>query len=231
MTHTTHYLWSFALITLMSFAGPSCANPTNPGAGEPFPDPPQDLKYDDDAGTQSAVLAGGCFWCTEVVFEKLDGVTDVVSGYAGGKEETANYKAVSAGSTQHAEVIRVSYDPKKITFGQLLKVFFSVAHDPTQLNRQGPDVGKQYRSAVFYHNEQEKQVARAYIQALDEAKVFGKPIATALEPLEKFHPAEGYHQDYVEHNPGNPYVVYNALPKVEKLKDKYPDKLKAEQPE
>jgi len=212
-------------MTLLSFAGFSCARP---GHAEPsaFPDPPQDLQHEPDAGEQAVVLAGGCFWCTEVVFEQLEGVTDVVSGYAGGTEANANYEAVSAGRTQHAEVIRVSYDPAKITYGQLLKVFFSVAHDPTQLNRQGPDVGKQYRSAVFYANEQEQQVAKAYIDALNESGVFDKNIETTLEPLEQFHPAEGYHQDYVKHNPANPYVVYNALPKVEKLKDKYPGNVK-----
>jgi len=223
--------WSLTLITLLSFANMSCARPSHAGAGDDFPDPPQDLQLPQDAGEQAAVFAGGCFWCTEVVFEQLEGVNAVISGYAGGTEENANYKAVSAGATEHAEVIRISYDPNKITYGQLLKVFFSVAHDPTQLNRQGPDTGKQYRSAVFYANDQEQQVTAAYIQTLNEAGVFDKPIATTLEPLEKFYPAEGYHQDYVQHNPGNPYIVYNALPKVEKLKEKYPEKLKEDKVE
>jgi len=169
------------------------------------------------------VFAGGCFWCTEAVFEQLDGVTSVVSGYAGGTKDTADYRAVSSGQTRHAEVIQVTYEPSRITYGQLLKVFFTIAHDPTQLNRQGPDSGTQYRSAIFYQSEDEKRVAQSYIDQLTAAKLFAKPIVTTLEPLDAFYPAEDDHQDYVKHNPANPYVVHHALPKVEKLRQKYPD--------
>ena len=177
------------------------------------------------AQTSTAVLAGGCFWCTEAVFEQLDGVTDVVSGYAGGTADSAQYKQVAAGRTDHAEAIQITFDPSRITYGQLLKVFFTVAHDPTQLNRQGPDSGRQYRSAIFYADEQEKQVAESYIQQLEQAKVYTKPIVTTLEPLDEFYPAETYHQDYVKHNPDQPYVVYNALPKVKKLREHFADQV------
>lgn len=175
-----------------------------------------------------AVFAGGCFWCTEAVFEPLAGVYEVVSGYAGGTADTANYQAVSNKLTDHAEAIRISYDPSVITYGELLKIFFTVAHDPTQLNRQGNDVGKHYRSAIFYANDEEKQAAQAYIEQLTEAKVFDKPIVTTLEPLNAFYVAEAYHQDYAALNPNQPYIFYQALPKVEKLKEKFSDKLKVE---
>lgn len=191
-----------------------------------FPDPAIDVAPAPGSKMQSAVLAGGCFWCTEAVYERLEGVTEVVSGYAGGTAETANYEAVSSGLTDHAESIRIVFDPTRITYGQILKVFFSVAHDPTQLNRQGPDRGRQYRSAIFYADEQQKKVAEAYIAQLDAARVFDKKIVTEVVPLKKFYPAEGYHQDFVRRNPWQPYVVVNALPKVEKLKKQYPDKVK-----
>ena len=179
----------------------------------------------DDAGLQQAVLAGGCFWCTEAVFEQLEGVHAVVSGYAGGREETAEYRAVSSGQTDHAEVIRITYDPKVISYGELLKVFFTVAHDPTQLNRQGPDTGRQYRSALFYADEQQKRVAEAYIKELDASGVYDKPIVTTLEPLEAFYEAEAYHQDYVRLNPSQPYVVQQALPKVAKVRKHFAEKV------
>lgn len=174
-------------------------------------------------GTQTAVLAGGCFWCTEVVFEQLAGVKDVVSGYAGGAKEQANYKVVSAGKTEHAEAIRIAYDPAKITYGQLLHVFFSAAHDPTQLNRQGPDWGKQYRSEIFYTSPEQKRIAEAYIQQLNSAGVFGQPVVTKLSELKGFYSAEDYHQDFVRNNPAHPYVVVNAVPKVKKLKTLFPE--------
>ncbi|WP_200761187.1 peptide-methionine (S)-S-oxide reductase MsrA [Poriferisphaera corsica] len=180
-------------------------------------------------GLKTAVLAGGCFWCTEGVFEHLNGVENVVSGYAGGDKSTANYKLVAAGRTKHAEAIQITYDPKKITYGQLLKIFFTVAHDPTTLNRQGNDVGPQYRSAIFYENEQQKEIAEKYIKQLEADKVYGdKRIVTTLEPLSKdgFYVAESYHQDYAENNPDVPYIRYMALPKIEKLKMKYPQKMK-----
>ncbi len=173
--------------------------------------------------TATAVVAGGCFWGVEAVFERLKGVTDVVSGYAGGQPSTAHYEMVGTGRTGHAESVRISYDPSQISYGRLLQVFFSVAHDPTQLNRQGPDEGTQYRSAIFYASEDQKRVAEAYIQQLNQAKVFKRPIITKLTPLEGFYPAEDYHQDYIAHNPGNPYVIYNDLPKLSELKKKYPD--------
>jgi len=190
------------------------------------PDPGADLDLPQDAPPQTAILAGGCFWCTEAVFEQLQGVTEVVSGYAGGKKETAQYRAVCSGQTQHAEAIRVTYDPSQITFGQLLKVFFTVAHDPTQLNRQGPDQGTQYRSAIFYENDPQKHVAQAYIKQLDNAKVFDQPIATTLEPLDQFYTAEDYHQDFVRLNPDHPYVRQQALPKVAKVRKLYADRVK-----
>lgn len=175
--------------------------------------------------TGEAVLAGGCFWCTEAVFQALDGVTEVTSGYAGGDAETANYKAVCTGRTGHAEAVRVRYDPERIGYATLLRIFFGIAHDPTQLDRQGADRGPQYRSAVFYSNEAQKQVADAYIRQLDHAGVFGSPIATRLEPLTGFYEAEDYHQNFVANNPTQPYACMVAAPKVEKLREAFPDKL------
>ncbi|HUP93183.1 MAG TPA: peptide-methionine (S)-S-oxide reductase MsrA [Solimonas sp.] len=189
-----------------------------------FPDPKLDLKS--EQAEETAILAGGCFWCVEAVYRNLDGVLGVSSGYAGGKAETADYTSVCTGRTGHAEVIRLRFDPRRISYGQLLKVFFSVAHDPTQLNRQGNDMGTQYRSAVFYSDDAQKQVAQAYIAQLDAAKVFGAPIVTTLEPLVKFFEAEKYHQDYAELHPDQPYVAAVALPKVEKLKKYYAGQLK-----
>ncbi len=188
-----------------------------------FPAPALDAVAEKQQKTAKAVFAGGCFWCTEAVCERVRGVKNVVSGYAGGSADTADYRKVSAGSTDHAEVIEVTYDPNVISYGKLLQIFFAVAHDPTQLNRQGPDWGKQYRSAIFYGNEEQKRVAEAYIAQLNAAGVFNKKIATTLEKLDKFYPAESYHQDYVRNNPNQGYVVVNALPKVEKLKKAFPE--------
>jgi peptide-methionine (S)-S-oxide reductase len=195
---------------------------TNAAEGA-FPDPVMDSK---GAGRQTAVLAGGCFWCTEAVFEPLAGVDKVVSGYAGGTLETARYDLVSEGKTDHAEAIELTFDPAKISYGQLLKVFFSVAHDPTQLNRQGPDYGRQYRSAIFYKDPEQKRIADAYIGQLHEAKVFDKQIVTQIRALDKFYPAEEYHQDFVQRNPRHPYVVVNALPKLQKLRKEFGTKLR-----
>jgi peptide-methionine (S)-S-oxide reductase len=175
---------------------------------------------------QTAVLAGGCFWCVESVFKELDGVLEVTSGYAGGTAETADYDTVCSGTTNHAEAVRVRFDPARTSFGQLLKVFFSVAHDPTQLNRQGNDYGRQYRSAIFYGDEAQKEVAEAYIRQLNDAGAFKAPIVTRLEPLEAFYVAEGYHQDYAARNPSQPYVAYTAAPKVKKLREYFGDRLK-----
>ncbi len=181
-----------------------------------FPSPTVDLT--DDSTSRSVVLAGGCFWCTEGVYRQLPGVTNVLPGYSGGSKETADYESVCSGTTGHAEAIQITYDPRLISYGQLLKVFFSIAHDPTQLNRQGNDIGSQYRSAIFYANDDEQRVASAYIKQLDEAKVFGSPIVTKLEKLNAFYVAEDYHKDYVRMHPNQPYVCAVALPKVEKAK-------------
>lgn len=191
-----------------------------------FPDPQQDL--DDTSATAHVVLAGGCFWCVEAVFLAMEGVTRVESGYAGGSPDTANYDAVCGGQTGHAEVVDVHYDPAKVSFGQLLKVFFSVAHDPTQLNRQGNDRGTQYRSAVFYETPEQKRVAEAYIRQLDSAGVYPDPIVTSLEPLSRFHPAEAYHQNFAAQNPYQPYIMAVAAPKVDKLVSSYGEYLKPE---
>lgn len=191
-----------------------------------FPDPAIDAPADPTGGPQSIILGGGCFWCTEAVFAKLDGVITVVSGYAGGTADSANYQAVCSGMTDHAEVIRVRYDADRITLGQLLKVFFAVAHDPTQLNRQGNDMGRQYRSSIFYASVDQERVAAAYIQQLKDAKVFDQPIVTTLEPLEQFFEAEAYHQEFVARNPHQPYVAAVAMPKVKKLEKSFADKLK-----
>ena len=172
------------------------------------------------------IVAGGCFWCTEAVYEQLKGVYRVESGYAGGAKETANYEAVCTGSTGHAEAIRITYDPSRVTLDQLFEIFFEVAHDPTQLNRQGNDIGTQYRSAVFFANEDQKKAAQAYIDKLTKEKKFSKPIVTTLEPLKEFYPAEAYHQDYAKRNPNQPYIRGVSTPKVEKLHKKFPERLK-----
>jgi peptide-methionine (S)-S-oxide reductase len=184
-----------------------------------FPDPKVDLQIDLKAGPQTAVLAGGCFWCTQGVYQNTPGVTKVISGYAGGTADTANYETVCTGTTNHAEAIEITYDPAKTSYGKLLKGFFSIAHDPTELNRQGPDTGRQYRSAIFYANDDQKRVAAAYIKQLDEAKVFDSPIVTTLEALTQFYPAETYHQDYARLHPDQPYIAYHALPMIEKAKE------------
>jgi methionine-S-sulfoxide reductase len=175
-----------------------------------------------DAGkTAKAVLAGGCFWCTEAAFEQLDGVLDVESGYIGGSAGTANYRSVCDGNTGHAEAIRITYEPGKISYDQLLDVFFD-AHDPTTLNRQGNDVGTQYRSAIFFANDDDKRAAEKKIRQIDAAKVFPRPIVTTLEPLTEFYPAETYHQDYARQNPDQPYIQAVSMPKVCKIRDKHP---------
>jgi peptide-methionine (S)-S-oxide reductase len=195
-------------------------------AAADFPPPAQDAAKPGARTMQTAVLAGGCFWCTEAVFEAVAGVEKVISGYSGGTAKTAQYKLVGEGRTDHAEVIEVTYDASKITYGQILQIFFAVAHDPTQLNRQGPDWGRQYRSAIFYANEEQKKVAEAYIAQLMAARVFKDKIVTEVVPLKAFYPAEDYHQDYVKHNPMNPYVQVNSVPKVSKLKKTYPQWVK-----
>jgi peptide-methionine (S)-S-oxide reductase len=174
-------------------------------------------------GKAKAVFAGGCFWGTQAVFERVKGVINTTVGYSGGTPETATYDQVTTETTGHAESVEVVYDPSKITYGQLLRIFFAVAHDPTQLNRQGPDVGPSYRSAIFYANEDQKRVAEAYIAQLDAEHVFGNKIVTEVSPLKGFYRAEDYHQDYALHNPGNPYILVCDRPKVEALKKEFPE--------
>jgi peptide-methionine (S)-S-oxide reductase len=169
-------------------------------------------------GIQTVVIAGGCFWGVQGVFQHTAGVVNAVSGYAGGSKATADYPTVSTGTTGHAESVEIKYDPKKISYGKILQIFFSVAHDPTQLNRQGPDSGTQYRSAIFTTSDEQKKVAEAYIAQLNAAKVYKKPIVTKVGSLEAFYPAEAYHQDYLTLHPSQPYIAYNDLPKVENLK-------------
>jgi len=172
---------------------------------------------------QTAVLSGGCFWGVQGVYEHVQGVKKVVSGYAGGDRTTARYETVGTGSTGHAESVQITFDPAKVSYGELLQVFFSVAHDPTQLNRQGPDTGSQYRSMISYRDDTQKNIADAYIAQLGKAGVFQRPIVTKVDPLKGFYPAEGYHQDYLAHNPSDPYIAYNDLPKIESLKRLFPD--------
>lgn len=195
----------------MAYAGSLNVSP------ERFPDPEVDAPR--AAGAEGrAVLAGGCFWCVEAVYQQLDGVSSVVSGYAGGSAETADYRTVSGGATDHAESVEVRYDPAKMTYGQILKVFFSVAHDPTQRDRQGPDEGRQYRSAIFAVDGEQRGIAEAYIRQLDAAAVFTAPIATEVAALERFYPAEEYHRDYAARHPFDPYILFNARPKVDKVR-------------
>jgi peptide-methionine (S)-S-oxide reductase len=170
-----------------------------------------------------AVMAGGCFWGVDAVFKHVKGVTSVVSGYAGGEKSTARYEAVETGRTGHAESVEITYDPAQVSFGKLLRVFFSVAHDPTQLNRQGPDEGTQYRSAIFYSSDDQKRVAEAYVAQLNEARVFKHQIVTQVTALNGFYAAEPYHQNYLARNPDNPYIVYNDLPKLDRLKKQFPE--------
>jgi peptide-methionine (S)-S-oxide reductase len=191
-------------------------------AAADMPSPPMDTAAM-MKGTQTAVLAGGCFWGMEGVFERLKGVAEVTAGYSGGDVGTAHYEMVGTGSTGHAESIQVRYDPAQVSYGTLLKVFFAVAHDPTELNFQGPDHGTQYRSAIFYANEGQKQVAEGYIRMLDQAKVYPKSIVTQVVALKAFYPAEEYHQHFLDNNPDYPYIVYWDLPKISNLQKLFPD--------
>jgi peptide-methionine (S)-S-oxide reductase len=194
--------------------------------GRRLPDPSVDVDPAAAPHKDTAVLAGGCFWGVEAVFEQLAGVDKVLAGFAGGDASTAHYEIVSGGRTGHAESVEITYDPAKISYGQLLKVFFAVAHDPTEKNRQGPDTGTQYRSAIFYKDAEQQRIAEAYIKQLDDAKVFKKPIVTEVTALKRFYAAEGYHQQFVKHNPNYPYVVYNDLPKLAMLKKEFGPMLK-----
>lgn len=219
------------IMALSSFFGAAGGKPAD-AAPAALPKPELDLKADQGAPagtTRSAVFGAGCFWCVEGVFEQFEGVKDAVSGYAGGTKETANYKAVCTGTTAHAEVVKIDYDPSKITYGGLLQILFA-SHDPTTKDAQGPDHGPQYRSAIFYQNDEEKRVAEAYIKQLDAAKAFADPIVTTLEPLKPdgFYAAEAYHQDYAVCNPNQGYIRAIALPKIVKARKQFKDQLKPE---
>ncbi len=195
-------------------------------AAEPavvIPAPALDATAQPSGGTQTVVLAGGCFWGVQAVFQHTKGVTSAVSGYAGGEKQTAHYETVSSGRTGHAESVAVTFDPRQISYGKILQIYFSVAHNPTELNRQGPDAGTQYRSAIFFANDEQKRIATAYIAELDKAHVFPRPIVTQLEALHGFYPAEDYHQDFAVLHPAYPYIVYNDAPKVENLKRLFAD--------
>jgi peptide-methionine (S)-S-oxide reductase len=194
-------------------------------AAEPaveIPPPALDQTVPPGSGLQTVVLAGGCFWGIQAVFAHTKGVTQAVSGYAGGKKETAHYEEVGTGRTGHAESEQITFDPQQISLGKILQIYFSVAHNPTELNYQGPDEGTQYRSAIFYANDEQKQIAGAYIAQLDKTKLFGEPIVTKLEPLTGFYPAEDYHQDFAVTHPNYPYIVFNDAPKVDNLKRLFP---------
>jgi peptide-methionine (S)-S-oxide reductase len=189
----------------------------------PFPDPLTDDPLAAASAQRSVVVAGGCFWGVQAVFQHVTGVVSATSGYAGGTVRNPSYEAVCTGRTGHAESVRIVYDPSQVTFGRILKAFFSVAHDPTEVNRQGPDTGTQYRSAVFYEDENQQRITRAYIEQLNQAKVFRRPIATQVIALEQFYQAEAYHQDYANKHPYEPYIAINDLPKVDALKKQLPD--------
>ncbi len=191
--------------------------------GVALPNPAVDASLAPAKTEQTAVVAGGCFWGIQAVFQHVKGVISATSGYSGGEARTAEYELVSTGETGHAESVKIAYDASQITYGELLRVFFSVAHDPTQLNRQGPDEGTQYRSAVFYGNDEQKRIAEAYIAQLDKAKVFAHPIVTQVVPLKAFYAAEAYHQDYAARHPNQPYIAYNDAPKVAHLRQEFPD--------
>src|SRR5919204_1054962 len=193
---------------------------------EKFPAPELDLPLSSAPGEATAVVAGGCFWCVEAVYQQLNGGSAVVNGYVGDSAETADYETVCSGVTDHAEAVEIHYDPSRLSYGQLLRVFFSIAHDPTQKDRQGPDVGRQYRSAIFFANDDQKRVAEAYVRQLQGAKGFDAPIVTEIVPLDRFYEAEPYHQDYAERNPMQPYIFFNAMPKVKKVREYYREAVK-----
>ena len=209
---------TFAFTVFVQFL--ACTASGQPRA--PIPAAKVDATLASKPGKQTAVFAGGCFWGTQSVFERVKGVLKTTAGYSGGSASTATYDQVTTETTGHAESVEIVYDPSQITYGQLLRIFFAVAHDPTQLNRQGPDVGTSYRSAIFYANDEQKQIAEAYIKQLDAAKVFPQPIVTQLTPLKGFYRAEDYHQDYALHNPNNPYIQVCDFPKIKALKEEFP---------
>jgi peptide-methionine (S)-S-oxide reductase len=212
----------FILLLIVTFAG-AIACDANDKVLFAFPNPAQDAPIAATKGEQTAVFAGGCFWGIQAVFQHVKGVLNATSGYSGGAANTAEYELVSTGDTGHAESVKITFDPSQITYGQLLRVFFSVAHDPTQLNRQGPDSGTQYRSVIFYNSGEQKRIAEAYIAQLGKAKVFSRPVVTQVVTLKAFYSAEAYHQDYAANHPNNPYIVYNDAPKVAHLHQQFPE--------
>ncbi len=219
VTRSQYFLVSLG-VGVITLSAVAMANTKTPKS---FPDSVAGSSIVATQGKQVAVFAGGCFWGVEAVFEHVEGVTNVVSGFSGGSSATASYEKVSGGDTRHAEAVEVTYDPKQVSYGQLLKIFFAVAHDPTQRDRQGPDWGSQYRSAIFFVNSDQKKVAESYIKQLNQKKVFPNPIVTEVSALNAFYPAEEYHQNFIQHNPTYPYVVVHDLPKLEQLKKQFPD--------
>jgi peptide-methionine (S)-S-oxide reductase len=219
---SSYFLRLLAVFVLGSTIACNAATAADENAAG-IPDPTVDAPLATAQGERTAVFAGGCFWGVEAVFEHVKGVTNVVSGYSGGTAKTASYNLVSAGQTGHAEAVRITYDPSQITYGRLLKIFFSVAHDPTQLNRQGPDIGTHYRSAIFYADAEQKRIAEDYINQLNGAKVFGRRIVTQVGALDAFHQAEAYHQNYAARHPDEPYIKHHDLPKVENLRKQFPE--------
>jgi peptide-methionine (S)-S-oxide reductase len=223
---TSHIARTVSLVAIMLLLGWTGIRslgarlPATPNAA--MPKPALDAPLAMAPTKQTAVFSGGCFWGVQAVFEHVQGVRSATSGYAGGFVKNPSYEAVSTGMTGHAETVSVVYDPSKITYGQLLMVYFSVAHDPTQLNRQGPDSGSQYRSSIFYTSDEQKRIAEAYVSQLTAQKLYARPIVTKIVPFETFYPAEDYHQDFLKHNPDNPYIQINDLPKLEDLKRTFP---------
>ncbi len=220
--------WAVLALSILGLLSQAPARATEGGPRIPegavaVPAPAVDEPLPAETGLQKAVLAGGCFWGVQAVYQHVKGVTQAVSGYAGGSQESARYETVSSGTTGHAESVQVTFDPRQISYGRILQIYFSVAHNPTELNRQGPDTGTQYRSAIFYQDADQKRVAEAYVAQLQKAGVFKRPIVTRLDPLVAFYPAEPYHQDYAIRHPNSPYIVYNDLPKVWNLKQVFPD--------
>ena len=210
-----------AIVLTLIFAGVIACSAADRASA--VPNPAIDAPIAAAKSQQTAVISGGCFWGIQAVFQHVKGVINATSGYAGGSSVTAQYEIVSTGVTGHAESVKITYDPSQVTYGQLLRVFFSVAHDPTELNRQGPDEGTQYRSSIFYDNEEQKRIAEAFIAQLDKAKIFPAPIVTKVVPLKGFYPAEGYHQNYAANHPDDPYIVYNDAPKVAHLRQQLPE--------
>jgi peptide-methionine (S)-S-oxide reductase len=234
MLRKYYLIFTLSIVSLVTVACSVSQPISSSSAADPAPaivagmniDPPADLSTADVKGEQTIVLAGGCFWGVEAVFEHLKGVSNVVSGYSGGTAATAHYERVSTGMTGHAEAVKITYDPQQISYGQLLKIYFLIAHDPTQVNRQEPDSGTQYRSAIFFTNPEQEKVANVYIDRLNKARVFPDPIATQVVPLAKFYAAEDYHQNFIDRNPTQAYIVRFDLPKLAQLRQQFPTLIK-----